>query len=309
MSDAAARQGPGTSCTSPTVLGAVVVDLQRARCHGELKLTRAVLADIFLGKITKWNDPAIAKVEPGHQAPRHGHHGGPPLRRLGHDLRLHRLPDARSRRSGRRRSAAARASRWPVGLGGKGNEGVTGLVKQTPGLDRLRGARLRDPEQAAGTRRCRTRTGNFVAPSLAVHLGGRRRRDAPRRLPRVDHRRPGQGRLPDRLLHLPARPPGREGQGEGGGDGQVPLVGGPRRPGLRDAARLRAASRSRREERREDHPGAARAGQAGPRLRPSATSPPLARDPTPARFANLGDRAWGSGLTDPGRDDPRRRRD
>ena len=92
-----------------------------------------MLADIFLGKITKWNDPAIAKLNPGVKLPGDRHHGRAPLRRLRHDLHLGGLPRRRSRRSGRRRSASRRRSTGRSGVGGKGNEGVAGLVKQTPG--------------------------------------------------------------------------------------------------------------------------------------------------------------------------------
>ena len=92
-----------------------------------------VLADIFLGKITKWNDPAIAEAESRREAAGDRHHRRPPLGRLGHDLHLGGLPRRRCRPSGRPRSASTPSVNWPAGVGGKGNEGVAGLVKQTPG--------------------------------------------------------------------------------------------------------------------------------------------------------------------------------
>ena len=55
---------------------------------GELKLDGPMLADIYLGKIKKWNDPAIAKLNPGVKLPDAGDRRGAPLRRLGHDLHL-----------------------------------------------------------------------------------------------------------------------------------------------------------------------------------------------------------------------------
>ena len=92
-----------------------------------------MLADIFLGKITKWNDPAIAKLNAGVDAARHRHHRRAPLRRLGHDLHLGRLPGEGLAGVQDARSASHTSVNWPAGVGGKGNEGVAGLVTQTPG--------------------------------------------------------------------------------------------------------------------------------------------------------------------------------
>ena len=103
-------------------------DLQRegARRARPAGARRPALADIFLGKITKWNDPAIAALNPGRDAAEQGHHRRPPLRRLGHDLHLHRLPvrgqpgmedqgRRRTPRSSGRLAWAARAMRaWPA---------------------------------------------------------------------------------------------------------------------------------------------------------------------------------------------------
>ena len=62
---AARRRRPARSCIFPTVLGAVVPVYNLPGVTAELKFTGPMLADIFLGKITKWNDPAIAKLNPG----------------------------------------------------------------------------------------------------------------------------------------------------------------------------------------------------------------------------------------------------
>ena len=115
----------------PTVLGAVVVVYNVPGLSG-LKLTPETLSGIFLGRITKWNDPALA-----------------------HDNAGAKLPDAsiavahRSDGSGttaiftdylskvspawKSGPGAGKSVNWPTGLGGKGNEGVTGIVKQTHG--------------------------------------------------------------------------------------------------------------------------------------------------------------------------------
>jgi len=116
----------------PTVMGAVVVAYNVPGISQQLNLSGEVLAAIFLGKITAWNDPEIAKMNPGTQLP---------------DSRIvvvHRsdgsgttyiFVDYLSKVSKEWEARVGKASsvNWPVGLGGKGNEGVTGQVKQTPG--------------------------------------------------------------------------------------------------------------------------------------------------------------------------------
>ena len=72
------------------------------------------------GKITKWNDPAIAKVNPGVTLPNHGHRGRPPVGRQRHDVRLGGLSRRKSRRNGRQRVGVAASVNWPVGVGGQG---------------------------------------------------------------------------------------------------------------------------------------------------------------------------------------------
>ena len=185
---------------------------------------------------------------------------------------------------------------WPVGLGGKGNEGVTGLVKQTPGsigYVELAYANQNKLPTALAPEQGRELRG----PVHRRHLGRRRRRRHPRRLQGLGDQRLRQGRLAHRLLHLPARPQGREGQGQGRGAGEVPLVGDPRRPGHRRSARVRAAPRTGREDAREDHPGRSRSRASRSPLPASSDSGAPAALSTPARAGNPGDRAWGWGIT------------
>ena len=116
----------------PTVLGAVVPTYNVSGVTNDLNFTQKALAGIYLGQITKWNDPEISKANPGVKLP-------------GDDIVVvHRsdgsgtsyiFTDFLSKVSGDWKSkvGAATSVNWPVGLGGKGNEGVTGLVKQTPG--------------------------------------------------------------------------------------------------------------------------------------------------------------------------------
>ncbi len=115
----------------PTVLGGVVPTYNIPGVSGELKFTPEALAGIYLGKITKWNDPAITSPNPGVTLP-------------GDDIVvIHRSDgsgttyiwtDYLSKVSSEWKDKVGKSTsvNWPVGLGGKGNEGVSGLVKQTP---------------------------------------------------------------------------------------------------------------------------------------------------------------------------------
>ena len=123
---------PGKILHFPTVLGGVVPVYNIPGVSAELKFTGAVLADIFLGKVTKWNDPALTKLNPGANLP-------------GTDITVVHRSDgsgtsyifvdflAKLSPEWKQKVGVATAVNWPVGVGGKGNEGVSGLVTQTPG--------------------------------------------------------------------------------------------------------------------------------------------------------------------------------
>ena len=115
----------------PTVLGAVVPTYNLSGVSASLNFTPEALAGIFLGKITKWNDPAIAGANNGVSLPAND------------IIVVHRSDgsgttyvwtDYLCKISDEWKSKVNKATsvNWPVGLGGKGNEGVTGLIKQTP---------------------------------------------------------------------------------------------------------------------------------------------------------------------------------
>ena len=115
----------------PTVLGADV-PAYNLNVSGELKFTPEALAGIFLGKITTWNDPALAKANPDLKLP------GDPI------IVIHRSDgsgttfiwtDYLSKVSPDWKSQVGTGTsvKWPVGLGGKGNEGVAGMLRQMPG--------------------------------------------------------------------------------------------------------------------------------------------------------------------------------
>jgi phosphate transport system substrate-binding protein len=123
---------PGRILHFPTVLGGVVPVYNLAGGSGELKFTGPLLADIYLGQVTKWNDPAIKKLNPGVSLP-------------DDDITVVHRSDgsgttyiycdylAKVSPEWKKQVGVATSVNWPVGLGGKGNEGVSGLVKQTPG--------------------------------------------------------------------------------------------------------------------------------------------------------------------------------
>jgi len=126
------QAAPGRVLHFPTVLGAVVPVYNLEGVDAELKFSGPVLADIFLGKITKWNDPALAKDNPGVTFP------------AGEITVVHRADgsgtsyifcDYLSKVSPewKTKVGVATSVNWPAGIGGKGNEGVAGLVKQSPG--------------------------------------------------------------------------------------------------------------------------------------------------------------------------------
>jgi phosphate transport system substrate-binding protein len=116
----------------PTVLGAVCVTYQLPGMKDELQLDAKTLADIFLGNITKWDDAALKKLNPKAALPSQAivvvHRAdGSGTTSVFTDYLAKVSPDWKAK------VGAGTAVKWPVGLGGKGNEGVTGLLKQTPG--------------------------------------------------------------------------------------------------------------------------------------------------------------------------------
>jgi phosphate transport system substrate-binding protein len=115
----------------PTVLGAVVPTYNIPGVSAVLKFTPQALADIYLGKVTKWNDPEIAGSNPGVNLP-------------GNDIIVVHRSDgsgttfvwtdylSKVNPEWKSRVGSNTSVNWPVGLGGKGNPGVSGVVQQTP---------------------------------------------------------------------------------------------------------------------------------------------------------------------------------
>ncbi|MEQ1474328.1 MAG: phosphate ABC transporter substrate-binding protein PstS [Candidatus Acidiferrum sp.] len=115
----------------PTVLGADVPSYNIAGVTAELNFTSEAIAGIFLGKVTKWNDPLIADANKGVSLPGNDivvvhRSDGSGTTYIWTDY-LSKVSDEWKNKVGKGTSV-----NWPVGLGGKGNEGVAGLIKQTP---------------------------------------------------------------------------------------------------------------------------------------------------------------------------------
>lgn len=149
----------------PTVMGAVVLTYNLPGMTAEIRLTPELVADLFLGKIFYWNDAKIAAVNPGVSLPDvpvmivHRSDGSGTTA-VFTDYLSKVSPEWKSR------VGAGTAVKWPVGLGGKGNEGVTGFIKNSPGAlgfvellyaekNKLQVALLKNS------------AGNFVKPSAA----------------------------------------------------------------------------------------------------------------------------------------------
>ena len=116
----------------PTVLGAVVPAYNIPGVNTELKFTPEALAGIFLGKITSWNDPAIAKANPGVNLP---NQTIIVVHRSDGSGTTYIFTDYLSKVSSDWANGPGKGTsvKWPVGLGGKGNEGVAGMIRQMQG--------------------------------------------------------------------------------------------------------------------------------------------------------------------------------
>jgi phosphate transport system substrate-binding protein len=116
----------------PTVLGADVITYNLPGVTAGLKLTSAVIADIFMGRVKKWNDTRIATLNTGVSLPNQDilvvhRSDGSGTTYIFTDYLSTAVPAWKTR------VGKGKEVKWPVGLGAKGNEGVAGQVKQTPG--------------------------------------------------------------------------------------------------------------------------------------------------------------------------------
>lgn len=150
----------------PIVAGTVSVVYNLPGIQQNLQLTPEVLADIFLGKIKKWNDPRLVQINPGVNLPDRDivvvhRSDGSGTTYIFTDY-LSTVSSEWQQKVGRGKSVS-----WPVGVGGKGNEGVTGQVKQLPGAIgyvELNYAKQNNLTVAA----IRNAAGNFVLPDKST---------------------------------------------------------------------------------------------------------------------------------------------
>jgi phosphate transport system substrate-binding protein len=164
LSDDKAKEMPAPIVQIPTAAGAVAIIYNLKDVETGLKLSGDVIADIYLGKINKWNDPKIGALNAGIKLPAtaiavaHRSDGSGTTNIFTTYLKA--VSPAWASGVG-----AGKEVKWPAGIGGKGNEGVAGVVKNTPGG-------IGYVELAYATKNnftyasIRNKSGQFVAPSV-----------------------------------------------------------------------------------------------------------------------------------------------
>ncbi|MFL5826170.1 MAG: phosphate ABC transporter substrate-binding protein PstS [Thermoleophilaceae bacterium] len=160
----AAAKKKGDPVHIPVAFGAITVSYNVSGLKAGLKLDGATVADIFLGKIKKWNDPAIAKLNPGLSLPSSNitviHRSDESGTTKGFTTFLVNYSKEWSSKVG-----SDKTVKWPTGTGAKGNDGVAAAIKQTAGS-------IGYVEQAYAlqnnftTADVKNKSGKFVAPSL-----------------------------------------------------------------------------------------------------------------------------------------------
>ena len=164
MKDEDLKSAPGELLHIPTVLGAVVITYNLQGVSQPLRFSPAVIADIFLGKIKRWDDPAIKADNAGANLPSADitvvhRSDGSGTSAVFTDYLSKVSPEWKQK------VGAGASPSWPTGQGGKGNEGVTGMVKQQPntiGYVELAYA----VQNKLPVALVKNASGNFVEPSL-----------------------------------------------------------------------------------------------------------------------------------------------
>jgi phosphate transport system substrate-binding protein len=166
MKDDESKQAPGKLYHIPMTIGAVVITYNVPEVTEALKLSPEVLADIYLGKIKKWNDPKIAADNQGAKLPAKDiavayRTDGSGTTAVYTDYLASVSPEWKEK------VGAGKSVKWPVGLGAKGNEGVTGQVKTTPYtigyIERAYATQNKLPMAEL-----KNKAGKFVAPTPAA---------------------------------------------------------------------------------------------------------------------------------------------
>src|SRR5215203_574838 len=166
MKDEDLKSAPGEVLHIPTVMGAVVITYNLQGVAEKLRFSPEVLADIFLGKIKVWNDAKIAADNPGVKLPANDitvvhRSDGSGTSAVFTDYLSKVSPEWKEK------VGSGTSPSWPTGIGGKGNEGVTGQVKNTPntiGYVELAYAVQNNLPVA----QVKNASGNFIEPSIAA---------------------------------------------------------------------------------------------------------------------------------------------
>jgi phosphate transport system substrate-binding protein len=132
MNEEELKRAGGAVLQIPVTLGGEAMGYNLPGVGKGLKLTRQLIADIYLGKVTKWNDPKLVQLNPGVKLP------NMPItvvHRSDGSGTTYIFTDFLSHVSAewKQKVGAGKSVQWPVGIGGKGNEGVAGQVRETPG--------------------------------------------------------------------------------------------------------------------------------------------------------------------------------
>jgi phosphate transport system substrate-binding protein len=164
MTDEKLKEAPGKLLHIPTVMGAVVLTYNLPGVGTGLRLTPEVIAGVYLGKIKKWNDPAMTRENPGAKLP-------------GKDIVVVHRSDGSGTTNiftaylsavspeWKSRVGSGTSVGWPTGVGAKGNEGVTTQVQQTEGA--IGYVELAYAvENKLGYALVKNRAGKFVEPSI-----------------------------------------------------------------------------------------------------------------------------------------------
>jgi len=166
MKEDESKQAPGKLLHIPTTIGAVVISYSVPEVTETLKLSPEVLADIYLGKIKKWNDPKIAADNQGAKLPAKDisvayRTDGSGTTNIFTDYLSAVSPEWKDK------VGAGKSVKWPVGLGAKGNEGVTAAFKTTPYtigyIERAYATQNKLPMAEL-----KNKAGKFIAPTTAA---------------------------------------------------------------------------------------------------------------------------------------------
>jgi phosphate transport system substrate-binding protein len=160
------KRADGTVLQVPVTLGGAAMGYNVPGVGKGLRLTRELIADIFLGKVKSWNDPAIVKLNPDVKLPDTAitvvhRSDGSGTTYIFSDFLSHVSPEWKEK------VGTGKSVQWPVGIGGKGNEGVAGQVRQTPGsIGYIELAYVLENNMTYA--RVQNQAGNYVYPSIAT---------------------------------------------------------------------------------------------------------------------------------------------